>query len=81
MSWLWGGKEDGLAADGKRLQRIETLITKLGHGSDLQTGAVIPPLSMSTTFEQPSPGVPFSVPCYERHLQILIIVILTILDI
>lgn len=45
-----------------------TLTTHLDHGSDPATGAVIPPIYLSTTFEQPSPGVPFSVPFDElRH--------------
>ena len=40
---------------------LGTLSVHLGHEADPITGAIIPPISLSTTFEQRSPGVPVSV--------------------
>ena len=40
---------------------LGTLSVHLGHAADPMTGAIIPPISLSTTFEQRSPGVPVSV--------------------
>jgi len=41
--------------------KFGTKAVHLGHGSDPTTGAVIPPISLSTTFEQRSPGHPLTV--------------------
>jgi cystathionine gamma-lyase len=62
MSWLWGeGDKSKMPPKG-----MGTLFVHLGHGSDTQTGAIVPPISLSTTFEQRSPGVPLGEYEYSR---------------
>lgn len=38
-----------------------TRAVHLGHGAEPLTGAIMPPIILSTTFEQRAPGVPISV--------------------
>src|SRR5438552_1549882 len=44
------------AAEVALLMRIETLAARAGHGPDTDTGAVTPPIHLSTTFEREPDG-------------------------
>lgn len=44
-----------------------TKTVHLGHGAEPLTGAIMPPISLSTTFEQRAPGVPISVRSVRAH--------------
>lgn len=66
MSWWWGGGDTMIEATTKDMQPrppkgFATLAVHLDHSNDAVTGAIMPPISLSTTFEQRSPGVPLGV--------------------
>lgn len=70
MSWFYGNNstttnssinsKSTRSATEEALGKMGTLLVH-SHPSDPITGAIIPPISLSTTFEQRSPGVPIGV--------------------
>lgn len=77
MSWFYSNSNNSTSSTSKNTRSAnEEALGKIGtllvhsHPSDPLTGAVIPPINLSTTFEQRSPGVPIGV-CFGNYFLIL----------